>query len=217
MKAFFSILILAFGLTAMSQNQYTKEWKQVDSLATIGQSQSALDVVTSIYDKAKAASQADQFLKASLYRIKLESVYQEDTYEKSILRTQLEIQTAKAPVKQILHSILAELYQRYYQQNKWQILSRSQTVNFATDDLKTWDLKKLVSASIENYGLSLSEKDLLSKTAISSFDSILVKQKDSEKFRPTLFDFLAHRAIDFYASTEAGLTKPAIKIGRAHV
>ncbi len=61
MKTFFSIIIMAFSLTAMSQNQYTKAWKQVDSLAAIGQSQSALDIVTSVYNQAKAANQADQF------------------------------------------------------------------------------------------------------------------------------------------------------------
>ena len=210
MKTIFSIIIMAFSLTAMSQNQYSGAWKQVDSLAAVGQSKSALEIVTSVYNKAKAANQPDQFIKASLYRMKLESEFEEDYFVKCIERTRLDIESAKAPVKQILHSILAELYWDYYQANRWKILGRSETANSAGDHIKTWDLKKLVSACMENYGLSLSEKDLLSKTAISSFDSILVKQKDSEKFRPTLFDFLAHRAIDFYSSTEAGLTKPAV-------
>ncbi|MFA5974315.1 MAG: alpha-2-macroglobulin family protein [Lentimicrobiaceae bacterium] len=209
MKTIFSILILLFSLTVMSQNQYTREWQQVDSLSGIGQSQSALDIVISIYGQAKTASQADQFLKASLYRMKLESDFKEDYFEKSIERTQFEIQSAQAPVKQILHSILAELYWRYYQNHRWQILGRSETSNFAADDIKTWDLKKLVSACMENYDLSLADSDLLKNSPVSSYAEILVKQRDSEKFRPTLFDFLAHRAIDFYSSSEAGLTKPA--------
>ncbi|MDO9256631.1 MAG: alpha-2-macroglobulin family protein [Bacteroidales bacterium] len=209
MKTTFSILILLFSLTAMSQNQFTKKWQQVDSLSGIGQSQSALDIVFGIYNQAKSANQTDQFVKASLYRMKLESDYEEDYFEKSIARTELEIQSAQAPVKQILHSILAELYWRYYQNNRWQILSRSETSGFTADDIKTWDLKKLVTACMENYTLSLTDKELLKNTPITSYSEILEKQKDSEKFRPTLFDFLAHRAIDFYSSSEAGLTKPA--------
>ncbi len=193
----------------MSQNQYTREWVQVDSLTGIGQSQTSLDMVIRIYDQTKANNQADQFVKASLYRMKLESDFQEDYYEKSIKRTELEIASAKAPVKQILHSILAELYWRYYQNNSWQILGRSETSNFKSDDIKTWDLKKLVTACMENYLLSLTDDVLLQNTPISSYSEILIKQKDSEKFRPTLFDFLAHRAIAFYSSSEAGLTKPA--------
>ena len=209
MKTFFSILILFFSLTVMSQNQYTREWKQVDSLAGLGQAQTALDLVTRIYDQTKAANQADQFVKASVYRMKLESDFEEDYFENSIARTQLDIQSSQPPVKQILHSIVAELYWRYFQNNRWQILSRSETSDFVNDDIKTWDLKKLVTASMDHYAHSLENKDLLKNTSLSAFDEILVKQKDSQKFRPTLFDFLAHRAIDFYTSSEAGLTKPA--------
>ena len=193
----------------MSQNQFTREWQQVDSLAGLGQAQSALDMVVRIYDQSKAANQADQFVKASVYRMKLESDFEEDYFENSIARTQLDIQSAQPPVKQILHSIVAELYWRYFQNNRWQILSRSETSGFVNDDIKTWDLKKLVTTSMENYALSLENKDLLKNTSLSAFDEILVKQKDSRKFRPTLFDFLAHRAVDFYSSSDAGLTKPA--------
>ena len=193
----------------MSQNFYKSEWKQVDSLATIGQTQTALDLVIRIYDQSKAANQSDEFIKSSLYRMKLEADYQEDYFEKAIGRTQIEIQSAKAPVKQILYSILAEIYWRYYQNNRWQILNRSETSNFAEADIKTWNLKKIVAASMMNYNLSLTEKDLLKNTPVTVYSEILIKQKDSEKFRPTLFDFLSHRAIDFYLSAEAGLTKPA--------
>ena len=115
MKTIFSITFLLLSIFSMSQNPFTKEWQQVDSLSNLGQSESALDIVNRIYDQAKASNQADQFVKASLYRMKLEADFQEDYLENSIERTQLEVQSAKSPVKQILHSILAELYWRYYQ------------------------------------------------------------------------------------------------------
>jgi hypothetical protein len=209
MKTIFSILILLISLNSMSQNKYLREWKQVDSLSDIGQSQSALDIVIPIYDKTRAEGQADQFVKAMLYRMKLESDFQEDYFENGITRVQSEIQSAKSPVKQVLYSVLAELYWQYYQENRWQILNRSETSNFLPEDIKTWDVKKLVSACVENYSLSLADADILKKTPISAYNEILLKEKDSEKFRPTLFDFLIHRAIDFYSSSEAGLTKPA--------
>jgi len=209
MKSILSIFILLFSFSGISQNRNIQLWQQVDSLTRIGQSQTALDLVIGIYEQSKADNQPQQFLKASLYRMKLEAEYQEDYFENAIARTQLEIKTAKAPVKQILHSVLAELYWNYYQNNRWQILSRSETSGFAQEDIKTWDLKKLVAASVENYSLSLTETVLLKNTELGSFDEILLKQKGSDKYRPTLFDFLAHRAIDFYASSEAGLTKPA--------
>jgi uncharacterized protein YfaS (alpha-2-macroglobulin family) len=210
MKTIFSILILFTSLTVLSQNQYEREWQMVDSLNNLDQPKTALDLVIGIYNKAKAANQADQFVKASLCRMQLESDYQEDYYEKSIARTELEIQSAKAPAKQILYSIVAELYWQYYQNNRWQIHGRSEAANFEQKDLKTWDLKKIVSACMENYDSSLIDKDLLKNTVLSNYSAILIKRDDSQKFRPTLFDLLVHRAIDFYSSSDAGLTKPAI-------
>jgi len=210
MKSISSIIfLLSLSLNVLSQNSYTRDWQQIDSLTNIGQSQTALEMVVHIYDQTKAANQADQFVKASLYRMKLEADFQEDYYEKTIVRTLLEIQPAKSPVKQILQSMVAELYWRYYQNNRWRIMARSKTVNVELKDIKTWDLEKMVSACMENYEASLKDKDLLRSTPLSSYSAILIKQDDSQKYRPTLFDFLAHRAIDFYSSSDAGLTKPA--------
>ena len=209
MKTFLSFAILFFSISAFAQSNFQTEWQKIDSLVSLGQKQSALEIVAGIYDQSKTTSQTDQFVKASLYRMKLEADFQEDYFEKAIERTQLEIQTSKTPVKQILHSILAELYWKYYEENRWKIHNRSETSNFENTDLKTWDLKKIVATCMDNYDLSLSEKEILKRTKLTNFSAILNKQENSETFRPSLFDLLAHRAIDFYSSSDAGLTKPA--------
>lgn len=210
MRTLFLFLILLISFPAMSQNFYQKEWRTVDSLYHLGQMESALKVIDNIYDQAKASKHDDQLIKALICRMTVEASFQDNYIEKAIEGTRLEIQSTQSPVKQILHSIVAELYWRYYQQNRWKILDRSQTVNFENTDMKTWDLRKIVGTCMEHYALSLSDKDLIKSTPISSFDEILDRNKDSEKYRPTLFDLLAFRAIDFYSSYEAGLTRPAL-------
>ena len=89
MKTVFSIVFLFLALSGMSQNQNKHEWHQVDSLSAIGQSQSALDLVIRIYDQSKSASQSDQFVKASLYRMKLESDFGDDYFERVFWRRML--------------------------------------------------------------------------------------------------------------------------------
>ena len=209
MKRIISFIFLISSLVATSQNRYASDWQKIDSLSNLGQPQTTLEIVNRIYNETKASGLTSQFLKATIYRMKLEADFQEDFYKTAIERTKAEIQQAKSPEKQILSSVLAELYWRYFQNNRWNILNRSETAGFLPDDMATWDARKLVSACMENYAQSLTEKDLLKKTALSPFSEILIKQEGSEKFRPTLFDFLAHRAIDFYSSNDAGLTKPA--------
>ncbi|MEI8204061.1 MAG: alpha-2-macroglobulin family protein, partial [Bacteroidota bacterium] len=79
------------------------------------------------------------------------------------------------------------------------------------DDIKTWDLKKIVSKTIDHYLLSLRNPEALKAIPLKNYDEILVLQKGSKNYRPTLFDFLAHRAADFFMNKEAGITQPADK------
>lgn len=209
MKRLISFIFLFSGLVAFSQNRYARDWQKVDSLSNIGQPQSALEIVNHIYSEARNSGETSPFIKATLYKMKLEADFQEDFYKTAIERTKVEIAQAKSPNKQILSSILAELYWRYFQNNRWNVLNRSETANFVPDDLATWDARKLVAACMENYTQSLTNTAFLKKLPISSFSEILIKQEGSEKYRPTLFDFLAFRAVDFYSSNDAGLTTPA--------
>jgi len=60
-----------------------------------------------------------------------------------------------------------------------------------------------------NYERSLVNKNLLQHTPLKTFDPIIIKDKVGRKFRPTLFDFLGHRAVDFFMSDEYGVVQPA--------
>ncbi|MBI4648025.1 MAG: hypothetical protein HY738_15930, partial [Bacteroidia bacterium] len=72
------------------------------------------------------------------------------------------------------------------------------------------DLKRIVDACIKNYLLSLANTDSLKRTRIDLYDDILiVSDTGSGKYRPTLYDFLAHRAVNFFSSTEPDIARPA--------
>ncbi|MCB0388802.1 MAG: hypothetical protein KDD23_09115, partial [Winogradskyella sp.] len=43
------------------------------------------------------------------------------------------------------------------------------------------------------------------------YSSILNEQTDSKRYRPTLYDLLAHNALEFYQTHENSITKPAYK------
>ncbi|MGD0711334.1 MAG: alpha-2-macroglobulin family protein [Bacteroidales bacterium] len=190
---------------------YEKSWKKIDSLIGKGLSQSALEEVLKVYTASKAENNAPQFVQAIMYKMKLQSTYQEDSYENNIKGLKSEITTAAFPIKPILHSVLAEMYWRYYSINRWKWSQRTETVNFKEDDMQTWDLKKLVKEVIYNYVMSLNDVDNLKKTNLGIYDNVLVKDTATRHLRPTLYDFLANRAIDFFMNDESELTKPTYK------
>jgi len=204
--AIISLFIILISYNTMAQKDYNKEWKTIDSLQNLGQTQSALDVVMTIYHKSKTESLSDQTIKALLYKIKLESEFQEESFEKAIAFTQVELENSQQPVKQLLYSILAQLYWDYYSNNSWQIDGRTTMIGEKSADITTWDSKKFVEECTEFYSLSLTDAGILKNTSLSSFESILESKKNTRKLRPTLFDFLAFRAVEFFASERAGVT-----------
>jgi uncharacterized protein YfaS (alpha-2-macroglobulin family) len=191
-------------------SDYNKLWKKVDSLTNKGLTKSALEVVTGIYDLSKKENNAPQFVKAILHKMKLESNMEESSLEKSIYALNNEIATSNYPIKPVIQSILADSYWQYYQNNRYKFLERSNTVNFKNDQIETWTLQQILNETIKNYQASLSNTDSLKRTKIDIYDGIIVNgSTETRGFRPTLYDFLANRAIDFYKSNESELTRPA--------
>ncbi|NVN94753.1 MAG: hypothetical protein HXX18_05660 [Bacteroidetes bacterium] len=221
-KLFFIVLIIvllaisiqnSFGQTKKTEKivltgkeEYKAEWETIDAFIKKSLPKSALEVVNNVYKKTKESNNAPQFVKALLYKIKLQSDFEENAITKSINEIEIELQTAKFPIKPILHSALAELYWKYYQSNRYSILERTQTVNFKQTDIETWDLRKITAAVIANYRISLLNAQELKNIEVKQFDAILEKGNEKGKYRPTLYDFLAHRAIDFYINEESELT-----------
>jgi hypothetical protein len=203
------LLLVMSCYSGYSQKSYESEWKQVESFSRKGLPQSALKIVDSIYTVSKAENNAPQFLKAALYQIKLRADYQEDYMESSISQVKNEIRTSQEPVKQILHSIEAELYWRYYMGNRYKFFGRTQVTNPDTNDIKTWDIRMLNNVITSNYMASLGDEEQLQKISLDPYDPILETETGSKTFRPTLYDFLAFRVLDFFMNEETDVTQTA--------
>jgi len=186
---------------------YKTEWTKVDSLEQNGLTKSALTEVKAIYKKAKEEKNHEQIVKALIIKAKLQSYIEEGAFVKTLDELNAEAEKASYPLNPFLHSIIGESYWRYYQQNRWKFYNRTETVNFDNKDITTWDLKKITEASIKHYLLSIHNIDSLARTPIETFSEIIVEDS-ARHYRPYLYDFLAHRAADFFMSGEARLTKP---------
>jgi len=192
-----------------TNDDYKEQWQQVDSLLGIGLPKSALEIVEVIYKEAKADENYDQILKSYTYRLRIRNSFEEYAFEDLIYEMEADVKTAKFPNDAIMHSMLAEMYWMYYQSNRWQIQGRTNILDFVPDDVQTWTLDNMVDFSIKHYTLSLKDAEKLQKTDMKVYNEIINWGTKSEKLRPTLYDFLAHRAIDFYSNPEITLTRPA--------
>jgi hypothetical protein len=191
---------------------YSSSWQSVDSLINDGLTQAAIDTINIIFKGAKVSGNADQMIKALIKGFQLVNLKEEDAFIKNVTRINAELVDAKFPVAPVLHSMLAECYWHYYQDNRHRFYNRTQTQNFDLNDIHTWDLRTIMEQMTNEYELSLKDAERLKETPIDFYSEVINNQHRDVKLRPTLYDFLAHRAVDFFTMDDNELTKPAFEI-----
>lgn len=197
-------------LKTMSASNYAPLWEKADSLNKIGKPNQALGEVDAIIRKALAENNMPEYLKATLYQVMLKSQFESDYLLQFIGEIEDKLSTTPVPARQILHSVLAELYWKYYEENQYIIYGRTRLPADSEENMQLWDAAHFIRKSIFHFTASLQNDALLKNTELKNYDIILEKEKDSKQFRPTLYDFLANRAADFYIGHEAGLTIPVL-------
>ncbi len=208
-----SLLFLAiFATVGLAQktetNMYEKEWQIIDSLDQSGLPQSALEALNALAEKVNPETEADQYLKIIFYRAKFITQTNEDGLVKAIAEIEGYEQSADFPIKPILQSILGQFYQSYLDAVIWEIQGRT-TVEAQADDFRTWSVQDLVNKSTALYEASIQEKDKLTAIPITAFPQIIEQGKLSDGLRHTVYDVLAHRAIDNFTNEKNYLTQPA--------
>lgn len=100
----------------------------------------------------------------------------------------------------VLHSMIAQMYNSYYQSNRWKINQRTKLSGYIPAGIDEWSSNLFEDKVKEKLALSLSPAGLLQQTPASRFKEIMETGEDSPVLRPTLYDFLAWRALMFQPS-----------------
>jgi uncharacterized protein YfaS (alpha-2-macroglobulin family) len=211
-KILISLFIITIFLnTPMAQTKtaYTSNWKKVEAFEKKGLTKSALQQVLLIYNLAIKENNEPQQIKAAMYQVKYRNMVQEDSRENNIFFVDTLIAKAKAPVKNILQSMQAEMFWQYLQNNRYKFYNRTKLADEKSNDITTWSLDKLHATIGKLYTASVGNETLLQSTSINGFYPIIVKGENTRQLRPTLFDFLAFRALGYFMNDEKDLIKPA--------
>ncbi len=196
----------------MNSKKYDLLWKKVDDLVlNKGLPKSALVEVDKIYEMAKKEKEEGQLLKALVYGINLRETGTENAGVAAIVALEKEWVGARGVAKAILGSVLAQGYWSFFQNNRWKFYNRTAiavTASAEKGDMETWGVNDFHARITELYLGSLSEEKLLKETKLSVYDAIINKGTAS-RLRPTLFDLLANRALEYFMNDEKELTRPA--------
>ncbi|SDG77876.1 CarboxypepD_reg-like domain-containing protein [Pedobacter terrae] len=197
-----------FSFDVAAQHKYTlADFYKADSIANQAKPKDALALIKKINKQARQTHNLPLFVKSVIYRMMFQSYLEENAFDQILVDLREDINTAKQPEKSILQSLLAETYWNYLQQNRWQINQGTQVQGDIGDNIKTWSIKKLNDETVKYYLLSLKEHQILQQIKVDTLDAVLAGDKTYRSFRPTLYDLLAHRAIDVFSNTQIGLTQ----------
>lgn len=191
---------------------YENDWKKVDSLENQGLPKSALEIVNAIMANAAKEHNQPMQIKALMYQLKYNEQLEENELSKSLERIDELRKTDEEPLRQILASIKGEMLWSYLQNNRYYFYSRSTTQQFELGDVSTWDLKTLLDTSNKLYIESLQNKEKLQQIPLKDYAYILTDVNENAYLTaPTVFDFLANRALGFFQNDETSISRPVNK------
>jgi uncharacterized protein YfaS (alpha-2-macroglobulin family) len=206
MVVLLAALLLCAPCTAQTSTK--KLWDNVYDAQKKGLPKTAIDNLKLIYKAAIGERREGEAMKALCLQIVLEANIKGNKPEFKVQRLKEELKSADPRLRPIMNTLLAQWYWHYYSRNRWRFLNRTATSGFSEEDFTTWDLPKLFK-EISSILDSLMKDDQPLKVAkISEFSDVLEKGNVPPSLRPTLFDFVAYKALEFYTSGEQAAALP---------
>ncbi|MEP6793602.1 MAG: alpha-2-macroglobulin family protein [Saprospiraceae bacterium] len=189
--------------TAMIQTM----WKTIDSLEQKGLVSSALKEVQKIKKAAFEGNDSGQLVKAIVYENRYLLQLEEDSNIKTFARVESEVNSYPEPARSVLHSFAAQWYTQYLQSHLWELRNRTEFGGAPGPDIRTWGIRHFLDKIQSHYEMSVQWEGLRS-AKVEDYEVLLTEKQNTDDLRPTLYDILMHRALDYYSGTEAYLTKP---------
>jgi uncharacterized protein YfaS (alpha-2-macroglobulin family) len=191
--------------TLSAQTDFSTLWKDAEKLEKQALPQSALAIVDQIYAGARKEGNTPELIKSLVHKLKYETAIDRDRLQDNIRDMEMLTRESKDSVEQsILYSLLAELYNNYYQSNLFRINQRMAIVAEegaeAKYGIREWPANFFIRTITGYVNLSLLPAEELQNVKTLDYQGILTAGEASRRLRPTLYDFLAHRGIEIMKS-----------------
>ncbi|MGE4541156.1 MAG: MG2 domain-containing protein [Bacteroidales bacterium] len=212
LSSLITIILIAFtqqSFRAPQQYDYDKAWKAVEESFEKGLPKTAAQTIDQIRQQALAHNNQPQLLKSIIYQFRVLEQTTEYPISNAISFAKEQMPLLSQPAQALLHSIIAEQYTRYYQQNRYILLERPELSGENPKQLERWSLSQLRDTIQSHYEASFPAFNAFDTIPLADYKLILSNtESESIERIPTLFDLLTQRALSFYLNADAGLNPP---------
>ena len=196
------VAVVAAGLLTLGAGPREDQWKKVDEALKKGLPKTAIEHLEPIIEAAIKDKAYPEAIKAVAKKVALEGTIQGNKPEEKITRLEAAIEKSPKEMRPVMTAVLAHWYWHYFQQNRWRFMQRTATVQSPGSDITTWDLPRILAEIDKQFNKALAATDELKKIPVAEYDALLEKGTMPDSFRPTLYDFVAFQALEFYRSGE---------------
>lgn len=183
------------------------QWKQVDEADNKDQPKTAISILEQISTNAVKAEKWDDALFASARKAILQGRIEEgDQAYGALLRLEEARKTASPKLQPFMDALIAEWYVKYFLDNRWMFAQRTKIEGSEEgNDIGKWSLPRIVKEVGDRFDRVLITPQRFFAYPIKDFSRCFTEGTINDDYRPTIYDLLAHRAIDFYSMAEQGL------------
>lgn len=198
------LITLSVIVAQKSDFSFNNNWKKVEEFARKQLPESALKVVNTILAEAQKRHRNDEVIKAMVSKMRF-TLEKEPDKAPELIRAFEDFcnETTDPATQALLHSMTAELYAQYFENNRWDITRRTDINGQTPEDIREWTKNMFQQKVMEHLNQSTSNKAVLFNTNPEQFKVLLWKGRDSRKIEPGLYEFLLHRKIQILTSLEA--------------
>jgi len=196
------LILLVYSTCSSIAVDRTALWSAYNKAVNKGRPKTAIRFLNQIMEITLKQKRYSEWMKALTKKIVLEANIQGNKPEEKVKRLKKLIKQAPPETKFLLQTILAKWYWHYYSRNKWRFMQRTRTGGGVSEDFTTWDLPRIFSEIDKLFTEVLKHQDKLKKISVEEFSDFLVMGTAPITLRPTLFDFIAYEALQFYKRAE---------------
>lgn len=191
MKRLLIITALLFGaLVAFGQ-------KNVSDKENEAAPKTALIEAQKDYQKAVKEKNSPLLIQSLIRQIKYQALIDADSVPPMLQNLEHYIPTVTNIVeKSILHSLLTEFYQMYFNFQRYNIDDRTPITGYIPRNMLEWTNNIYIAKIFEHALDAVKARSQLSKTSCLAYKEILTLGRNSPTLRPTMYDFLVYRSID---------------------
>ncbi|MBL9137904.1 MAG: hypothetical protein JNK85_18710 [Verrucomicrobiales bacterium] len=193
-------LLLAPTLNAAAASTRTSEWASVTNAIARGLPKTALELLAPVEAAALRDESWGEAGLAVATRIQMEVRIQGNQPAERVRRWSAAEANAPLALRPLFRALLAHAYRDYLVRNRWRIHQR--TAGSSSDDFETWDLQRLYAEVDRQFTRALESPAHLRAIPIAGFQGLLTAGSLPDAYRPTLYDFLAHEALEFYLADD---------------